>query len=83
MCRCVCVYELALRPGAHIISCGLKSLGGDEIETQQAQKKLPPGIISMIGDGLGLYMSGNNPKPESRICLDALQQKLQHCFPGF
>lgn len=33
-------------------------------EAHKAQKKLPPGIISMIGDGCGVYMSSNNWKPK-------------------
>lgn len=59
----------AARGGYH--RRGLKDLSGDEIQTLKVQKKLLPGIISMIGDGCRLYMSNNkgNPKAHLSSCI--------------
>lgn len=68
VCTCVCVYEVALRPRADTICCGLKSLGGDGRRTHAEETP----SRNHLCDGWWSYMGRNDPRAKSCIYLGAI-----------
>ncbi len=80
MCVCLCLWGSSQTRGRYHQLWPEVSQRWWNTETHKAQKKLPQGTISVIGDGRGLYMSSNNWEPKSCIYLDAFQCITLHCF---